>query len=51
MKKVYNIPNTTTVTFRAGMICAGSPAADPGTTVGGNALGGGEEATIPMDPM
>lgn len=54
MKKVYNIPSTTTVAFRSGFICqAASPAAAPGMTVGGGTLGGGTEVPggSSIDPM
>lgn len=51
-KRTYILPTTTTVAFHAGLICAGSPTADPGINVGGGTLGGGGEA-IPgsVDPM
>ena len=47
MKKVYNIPSTTTVAFQAGLICAGSPT----RTVSGNALTGGGKTPGGVDPM
>lgn len=52
MKRTYILPTTTTVAFHAGLICAGSPTADPGINVGGGTLAGGGEA-IPgsVDPM
>jgi hypothetical protein len=42
-KKQYIYPNTTTVAFHAGLICAGS-STDPSLNVGGGTLGGGGEA-------
>jgi hypothetical protein len=50
MKKVYNIPSTTTVAFRSAFICdTASPAAGMG--IGGGTLGGGGEAITPVDPL
>lgn len=43
MKRQYIYPNTTTVAFHAGLICAGS-STDPSLNVGGGTLGGGGEA-------
>lgn len=49
MKKVYNIPSTTTVAFQvAGLICAGSST----RTIGGNTdLTGGGLAPGGVEPM
>lgn len=53
MKKQYIIPNIELVSFQAGLICAGSPTADPGTTVGGGTLGGGGDVPggTSIDPL
>ena len=48
MKKIYNIPSTTTVVFQvASLICAGSSS----RTVGGGTLGGGGKTPGGVDPM
>ena len=52
MKRQYIYPNTTTVAFHAGLVCAGSPT-DPGLNVGGGTLGGGGEVPggSTIDPL
>ena len=49
MKKQYINPNTTTVAFQAGLICAGSPGT--GVTINGPLGGGGEDTGNTIDPL